>query len=135
MKSIIEHLRLSKTIKDRMNDDISSKSEEIQDELKIPEFMNVNNNDVSRRNDSDFEIPSFLSNPSVIKFIDNTPMTQAEIDILRDRIRGMSKAEKLVVVEALPVDICIDRIKNEYEKNQIFINSIKDSLAALSIDM
>lgn len=135
MKSIIEHLRLSKTIKDRMNDDISSESEEIQDELKIPEFMNVNNNDVSRRNDSDFEIPSFLSNPGVIKFIDNTPMTQAEIDILRDRIRGMSKAEKLVVVEALPVDICIDRIKSEYEKNQIFINSIKDSLAALSIDM
>ena len=139
MKSILKkYLQVSKTITDRKNTDIlKSKSEGIQEELKIPEFMNVKevNMETIRRDNSDFRIPIFLSNQNVTKTVEQDKMRQAEVDRIREKIKAMTPKEKIVVVEALPVDICLDRIKTEYEKNQLFIKSIKESFSLLDIDM
>ena len=139
MRSILKkYLQVSKTITDRKNTDIlKSKSEGIQEELKIPEFMNVKevNMETIRRDNSDFRIPIFLSNQNVTKTVEQDKMRQAEVDRIREKIKAMTPKEKIVVVEALPVDICLDRIKTEYEKNQLFIKSIKESFSLLDIDM
>jgi len=99
--------------------------------------MNVNNSntEVVRRDSSDFKIPSFLSKPGVVRIVEDIPMTQGYIDVLKSRIKAMPMNEKVVVAEALPVDICIDRIKTEYEKNSLFVSSIKESFSILGIDM
>lgn len=139
MRSILKkYLQVSKTITDRKNTDISkSKSEGIQEELKIPEFMNVKevNIETIRRDNSDFRIPIFLSNQNVTKTVEQDKLRQAEVDRIREKIKAMTPKEKIVVIEALPVDICLDRIKTEYEKNQLFIKSIKESFSLLDIDM
>lgn len=136
MKRKSNIFKLSKVIENQLHDN-KSKSEGIQDELDIPKFMNVNNSntEVVRRDSSDFKIPSFLSKPGVVRIVEDIPMTQGYIDVLKSRIKAMPMNEKVVVAEALPVDICIDRIKTEYEKNSLFVNSIKESFSILGIDM
>lgn len=136
MKRKSNIFKLSKVIENQLRDN-KSKSEGIQDELNIPKFMNVNNSntEVVRRDSSDFKIPSFLSKPGVVRIVEDIPMTQGYIDVLKSRIIAMPMNEKVVVAEALPVDICIDRIKTEYEKNSLFVSSIKESFSILGIDM
>ena len=139
MKKIKERLELSKTIKYRMNN-VSSSSEGIRKELDIPKFMNVTdfkqNDEIVRRDTSDFKIPSFLSsNPGVIKrIVDEPPMTQGYANKLTERVKAMTTGEKIVVAEALPVDICIDRIRTENERQQKFAEAIRKSFSILGVD-
>lgn len=137
MKGLKKYLQISKVIEDRVNGGVHIKcSEGIQRELQIPNFMNCTNYGVNviDRDNRDFRIPNFLSNQKVVKEVDDIPMTIGYANVLRDRIKAMTTGEKIVVAEALPVDICIDRIKTEYEKNQKFVNSIKKSFSILGID-
>ena len=144
MKTIKERLKLSEIIKYRIDESrcgMSNPSEGIRKELDIPKFMNVTeckqNDEVVRRYTSDFRIPSFLSsNPANCKknLDEEPPMTQGYVNTLTERVKAMTTGEKIVVVEALPVDICINRIITENEKQQKFAEAIRKSLSILSVD-
>lgn len=41
-------------------------------------------------------------------------LSDKEIETVKNAINGMSKQEKIVAAEALPVDILLERIKREY---------------------
>lgn len=128
MKNLKEYLVLSKTINDRMND-----SNVVREEFRIKEVKNVSVDIVRREDVGDFDIPLNLSNQGGNNNKCES-MTQVQIRKLTEMIKAMSPEEKNVVVEALPVDICFERIKNEYERNQMFISSVMNSFSVLSIN-
>lgn len=59
---------------------------------------------------------------------DLSPMEKEQ---LINGIKGMSKEEMFVVLESIPFNIVLDHIRNEFEKNKRFADSIRKSIDIL----
>ena len=52
-------------------------------------------------------------------------MTRIEKEEFVNRIKGMSQEELELVVEIIPVDLCVARVNKELERLRTFENSVK----------
>ena len=52
-------------------------------------------------------------------------MTQMEIDELTRRVKAMSRDELEIVIDNVPVELCMRRIEKELEKAEAFENRVK----------
>lgn len=52
-------------------------------------------------------------------------MTRIEKEEFVNRIKGMSQEELELVVEIIPVDLCVTRVNKELERLRTFENSVK----------
>lgn len=59
-------------------------------------------------------------------------MTEHERNKIIDTIKGMSEEELEVVVNAIPVELCLDRIKKEINKSKVYEDAIKSNLNLLT---
>ena len=57
-------------------------------------------------------------------------MTQMERDELAARIKGMSQEELKIVLDCIPVEMCLTRVAKEIDKLQAFKNSINNAMTA-----
>ena len=55
-------------------------------------------------------------------------MTRMEKEEFIDRIKGMSQEELELVVEIIPVDMCMDRVNKELDRLKAFENSVKSAV-------
>ena len=68
-----------------------------------------------------------------VKHVGNVPrssMTKLERDELVSRIKGMSKEELEIVVDCLPVEMCLNRIAKEIDKAQTFEKRVTEAINA-----
>ena len=66
-----------------------------------------------------------------VKHVGNVPrssMTKLERDELVSRIKGMSKEELEIVVDCLPVEMCLNRIAKEIDKAQTFEKRVEEAI-------
>ena len=59
------------------------------------------------------------------KKCEETMMTQMEIDELTRRVKAMSRDELEIVIDNVPVELCMRRIEKELEKAEAFENRVK----------
>ena len=59
------------------------------------------------------------------KKCEETMMTQMEIDELIRRVKAMSRDELEIVIDNVPVELCMRRIEKELEKAEAFENRVK----------
>ena len=55
-------------------------------------------------------------------------MTRMEKEEFIERIKGMSQEELELVVEIIPVDMCMDRVNKELDRLKAFENSVKSAV-------
>ena len=55
-------------------------------------------------------------------------MTRMEKEEFIDRIKGMSQEELELVVEIIPVDMCMARVNKELDRLKTFENSVKSAV-------
>ena len=55
-------------------------------------------------------------------------MTRMEKEEFIDRIKGMSQEELELVVEIIPVDMCMARVNKELDRLKAFENSVKSAV-------
>lgn len=55
-------------------------------------------------------------------------MTRMEKEEFIERIKGMSQEELELVVEIIPVDMCIARVNKELDRLKAFENSVKSAV-------
>lgn len=59
-------------------------------------------------------------------------LTDAEKNILTERINGMGAEELELVADTLPIELCLKRIHKELDKAKEFENMIKNALGGLA---
>ena len=58
-------------------------------------------------------------------------MTRMEKEEFIERIKGMSQEELELVVEIIPVDMCVSRVNKELERLKAFENSVKSAVNSI----
>ena len=59
-------------------------------------------------------------------------MTKIEKEEFIKRMKGMSREELELVVEIVPIDLCLRRINNEIDRLRTFEDSVKSAVSGLS---
>ena len=61
----------------------------------------------------------------------NTTMTHMEKEELSRRIKAMSREELEVVLNNIPVELCLMRIEREFDKLKAFEDSVKSAVSGV----
>ena len=63
-----------------------------------------------------------------VKDKEENTMTRMEKEEFIERIKGMSQEELELVVEIIPVDMCMARVNKELDRLKAFENSVKSAV-------
>lgn len=58
-------------------------------------------------------------------------LTQAEVNELTERFRGMSREEMNLFMDIVPIELCLNRIHKELDRARKFEESIKGVMSSL----
>ena len=61
----------------------------------------------------------------------NTTMTHMEKEELSRRVKAMSREELEVVLNNIPVELCLMRIEREFDKLKAFEDSVKSAVSGV----
>lgn len=61
----------------------------------------------------------------------NPSMTHMEKEELSRRVKAMSKEELEIVVNSIPVELCLMRIEREFDKLKAFEDSVKSAVSGV----
>ena len=61
----------------------------------------------------------------------NTTMTHMEKEELTRRVKAMSREELEIVLDSIPVELCLMRIEREFDKLKAFEDSVKSAVSGV----
>ncbi len=72
-----------------------------------------------------------MSRASSADYSKTNGLTQAEVNELTERFKGMSQEEMELFVDIIPVELCLSRIHKELDKAKEFEAMIKSAMTSL----